>query len=132
MIRYSLAIDIPDDVLDGRIKKANAWLQEEIIKDTDQFVPALTGALSTNVHRDGNAIVYAMPYARYLYYGKLMIDPETGSSYARKGSRKALTDKNLVFNKSMHPQATSHWFEVSKAVNEEKWEQGVKKILADK
>ena len=126
MIRYSLAIDIPDDVLDGRIKKANAWLQEEIIKDTDQFVPALTGALSTNVHRDGNAIVYAMPYARYLYYGKLMIDPETGSSYARKGS------KNLIFNKSMHPQATSHWFEVSKAVNEEKWEQGVKKILADK
>ena len=56
MIRYSLAIDIPDDMLDGRIKKANAWLQEEIIKDTDQFVPALTGTLSTNVHRDGKDV----------------------------------------------------------------------------
>ena len=61
------------------------------------------------------------PYARYLYFGKLMVDPATGSSYAQKGSTKVLTDKNLVFNKAMHGQAQSHWFEASKAENLEKW-----------
>lgn len=42
-------------------------------------------------------------------------------SYAQKGSTKVLTDKNLVFNKAMHGQAQSHWFEASKAENLEKW-----------
>ena len=51
MIRYSLAIDIPDDILDKRVKKANSWLQEEIIDDTDQFVPMRTGALAGTVYR---------------------------------------------------------------------------------
>ena len=50
-----------------------------------------------------------------------MVDPETGSSYAPKGTTKVLTDKNLVFNKAMHAQAQSHWFEASKAENLEKW-----------
>ena len=52
MIRYSLAIDIPDDILDKRVKKANSWLQEEIIDDTDQFVPMRTGALAGTVYRN--------------------------------------------------------------------------------
>lgn len=50
-----------------------------------------------------------------------MVDSETGSSYARKGTTKILTDKNLVFNKAMHAQAKSHWFEASKAENLEEW-----------
>lgn len=70
---------------------------------------------------DGAEVIYPGPYARYLYYGKLMVDPATGSSYAKKGTIKVLTDKNLVFNKAMHAQAQSHWFEASKAENSEKW-----------
>ena len=58
---------------------------------------------------------------RYLYYGKVMVNPETGSTYAPKGGTKVLTDKNLVFNTSGHNQAQSHWFEASKAQNLEKW-----------
>lgn len=50
-----------------------------------------------------------------------MVDPETGSGYAKKGATKVLTDKDLVFNKAMHAQAQSHWFEASKAENLEKW-----------
>ena len=109
MIRYSLAIDIPDDILDKRVKKANSWLQEEIIDDTDQFVPMRTGALAGTVYRDGNEIVYAMPYARYMYYGKVMVDPKTGAAgflaknpktgalewKSRKNIRKKLTDRPI-------------------------------------
>ena len=97
MIYYSLNLKVPKNVLEKRVVKANKWLCEEIIKDTDQFVPARTGALAMNVHRQGNTIVYASPYARFQYYGKVMIDPATGSTFAPKGTRKALTDRNLKY-----------------------------------
>lgn len=90
-------------------------------KDTSPYVPALTGSLDQRTRVDENQIIYPGPYARYPYYGKLMVDPTTGSSYAPKGATKVLTDKNLVFNKAMHSQAQDHWFEASKAENMGKW-----------
>lgn len=90
-------------------------------KDTSPYVPALTRSLDQRTRVDENQIIYPGPYARYLYYGKLMVDPATGSSYAPKGTTKVLTDKNLVFNKAMHSQAQDHWFEASKAENMDKW-----------
>ena len=93
----------------------------QVRKDTSPYVPALTGSLDKRTRVDGGEIIYPGPYARYLYFGKLMVDPATGSSYAQKGSTKVPTDKNLVFNKAMHGQAQSYWFEASKAENLEKW-----------
>lgn len=93
----------------------------QIRKDTSPYVPMLTGSLDSRTRVDGAEVLYPGPYARYLYYGKLMVDSATGSSYAKKGTTKVLTDKNLVFNKAMHAQAQSHWFEASKAENSEKW-----------
>ena len=84
-------------------------------------VPALTGDLDRRTRVDGSKVIYPGPQSRYLYYGKLMVDPETGSSYAPKGGTKVLTDKDLVFSKAVHGQAQSHWFEASKAENLEKW-----------
>lgn len=101
--------------------KAAHIVAMHVRKDTSPYVPALTGSLDKRTRVDGGEIIYPGPYARYLYFGKLMVDPATGSSYAQKGSTKVLTDKNLVFNKAMHGQAQSHWFEASKAENLEKW-----------
>jgi hypothetical protein len=101
--------------------KAAHIVAMQVRKDTSPYVPALTGSLDKRTRVDGGEIIYPGPYARYLYFGKLMVDPATGSSYAQKGSTKVLTDKNLVFNKAMHGQAQSHWFEASKAENLEKW-----------
>lgn len=101
--------------------KAAHIVAMQVRKDTSPYVPALTGSLDKRTHVDGGEIIYPGPDARYLYFGKLMVDPATGSSYAQKGSTKVLTDKNLVFNKAMHGQAQSHWFEASKAENLEKW-----------
>ena len=101
--------------------KAAHIVAMQVRKATSPYVPALTGSLDKRTRVDGGEIIYPGPYARYLYFGKLMVDPATGSSYAQKGSTKVLTDKNLVFNKAMHGQAQSHWFEASKAENLEKW-----------
>lgn len=112
-------------------EKAEHAVAVQAQKDTDPYTPALTGSMSQRTRVIGNQIVYPGPYARYLYYGKLMVDPNTGSAYAPKGQHKVLTDKNLVFNTSMHGQAQSHWFEASKAENLEKWVRVAAKVMTD-
>ena len=101
-------------------QKAETWLANEILKDTDPYVPALTGSLSQRSHIEGNTVVYPGPYARYLYYGKVMEGPPQGPKHA--------TDRDLVYTKTVHPNAQSHWFEASKAQNLKKWIKGVSKI----
>ena len=101
--------------------KIEKTLAIQVMKDTDKYVPALTGSLTQRTHIEGSTIVYPGPYARFLYYGKVMIYEPTGSTWAPKGEHKVVTGRDLVMNKSMHPLAASHWFEVSKAQNLEKW-----------
>lgn len=120
------------DKLAENCTRAESVVGQQVIKDTAPFVPALTGSLTMRTRLDGNKIIYPGPYARFLYYGKVMVDPQTGSTFAPKGGTKVLTDRDLVFSKAMHPQAQSHWFEASKAQNLDKWirvaEKAVKKF----
>ena len=115
--------------------RAESVLAQQVMKDTTPFVPALTGSLTQRTRVVGDEVIYPGPYARFLYYGKVMVDPATGSTYAPKGGTKVITDRNLVFNRAMHPQAQSHWFEASKAQNLEKWvrvaDKAVKKFGTD-
>lgn len=101
--------------------RAEHVLAEQIEKDTQPFVPMLTGSLTQRTRVDGSAVIYPGPYSRFLYYGKVMVDPNTGSTYAPKGGTKVVTDRNLVFNQTMHPQAQAYWGEASKAQNIDKW-----------
>lgn len=103
--------------------KAEHVVAVQVEEDTQPFVPS-SGAAAGLMNRTrviGNSIVYPGPYARYLYLGKLMVDPETGSSWVRKGEHKVVTDRNLVFRTDVNPQAQSHWCEASKAQNLDKW-----------
>ena len=118
------------DILKSRQERAEKIIATQVMKDTEKYVPALTGSLSARTHMKGHQIVYPGPYARYLYYGKRMVDsqtgrgpfyiPEVGFRYHR-GAVLVPTNEDLKFTKQMHPLATSHWFEVSKAANLEKW-----------
>ena len=89
--------------------KSEVFLANEILNDTDPYVPFLTGSLPQRSYVEGDTVVYPGPYARYLYYGKVMEGPIHGPKHA--------TDKDLVYTKQHHPQAQSHWFEASKAQN---------------
>ena len=109
------------DKLAESCTRAESIVGQQVIKDTAPFVPALTGSLTIRTRLDGNKIIYPGPYARFLYYGKVMVDPQTGSTFAPKGGTKVLTNRDIVFSKAMHPQAQSHWFEASKAQNLDKW-----------
>lgn len=111
---------IPDKLFERAERRAELWLANAVLKDTRPYVPALTESFSNRAHiEDGDrkkVVVYPGPYARYLYYGKVMKGPKTGPKYA--------TDKNLVFTKTRHPQAQAFWFEASKAQNLERWKRG--------
>lgn len=128
-------MDAVKESIASACSRAEHILAQQIMKDTTPFVPALTGSLTQRTRVIGNEVIYPGPYARFLYYGKVMVDPQTGSTYAPKGGHKVATDRNLVFNTTMHPQAQAHWFDASKAQNMEKWvrvaDKAVKKFGKD-
>ena len=137
-IKISVHTDGFDAVKEAIAKactRAEHVLAEQIEKDTQPFVPMLTGSLTQRTRVDGSAVIYPGPYARFLYYGKVMVDPNTGSTYAPKGGTKVVTDRNLVFIQTMHPRAQAYWFEASKAQNLDKWlrvaDKAVKKYGTD-
>ena len=115
--------------------RAAHTLAVQIAKDTEPFVPFLTGSLSNRTQVVENMIIYPGPYARYLYYGKVMVDAATGKGPMkimrdgqvvairfRKGATLKPTEKKLDIKKrSGHAQATDHWLEASKAQNLDKW-----------
>lgn len=119
------------DKVEQKCTKAEHILAQQVAKDTSPFVPARTGSLDIRTRVEKGSVIYPGPYARFLYYGKVMVDPNTGSTFAPKGGTKVVTDRNLIFNKSVHPQAQSHWFEASKAQNMEKWERVAEKAVQD-
>lgn len=124
MLKFTVKTDGFDELQEAIARactKAEHIVAVQMKKDTSPYVPFLTGSLDQRTQVVGDSVIYPGPYARFLYYGKVMVDPETGSTYAPKGGTKVLTDKNLVFNTSGHSQAQSHWFEASKAENLEKW-----------
>lgn len=100
---------------------AEHTLAVQMAKDTDPYVPAMTKSLANRVIVSGDTIIYPGPYARFLYYGKLMIDPNTGSAWAPKGATKVVTGKDLNISTAVHSKAQAHWFEASKAQNLPKW-----------
>lgn len=96
------------DVIDDNVK---LFANNSFYRNMEQYVPADTNMLYTNVTIDKNGIRFKSPYARYLYYGKLMVSPTTGSAWAKKGEKKVLTDRDLIYNKERHSLATSRWGE---------------------
>ena len=120
MLRFNVKTSDFSTILPST-SKAEAILAAQVMKDTDPYVPALTGSLTQRTHIEGSTIVYPGPYARFLYYGKVMVYEPTGSTWAPKGEHKVVTGRDLVMHKTMHSRATSHWFEVSKAENLETW-----------
>lgn len=121
MLKFRVENDWNADEWVASNDRAEHAVAVQMEKDTRPFVPALTGSLMNRTRVDGNTVIYPGPYARFLYYGKVMVDPDTGSPFAQKGAVKVVTDRNLVFNRSVNPQAQAHWFEASKAQNLEKW-----------
>ena len=72
-----------------------------------------SGLLGTVV---GSGLVqWIAPYAKYQYYGKVMVGIESGSAYARKGEKKVVINKNLVYHGG--GLRGSFWFQRMKEIH---------------
>ena len=118
------------EALANKTSKAEHDVALRVRKDTSPYVPFREGVLDRETRVVGNTIIYPGPYARFLYYGKVMVDPETGSAWAPKDGKKVVTNRNLVFTTDLHPDAQAFWFEASKAQNLDKWVQVAQKAVA--
>lgn len=145
MLRFSIHNDLGDALEQTILRassKAEETLTQQVARDTEDFVPFLSGSLANRTIVDGNLIVYPGPYARYLYYGKKMVDAATGKGPMkiigddgvpvwrfRKGATlkpKYGEDSDLEYTKEGlkgkgHKNAQAFWFDASKAQNLDKW-----------
>ena len=80
------------------------------------YTPMQTGTLFESVAIRPKEIEYKQPYAHYVYHGILMVDPDTGSSYAKKGAKKVYASKQLHYQKDKHPLATKEWDKVAEPI----------------
>lgn len=141
-------VDLRDWGLSAKLasaaKRAEHAVAARAATDTDPYLPMLTGSLKNRTQVKDNTIIYPGPYARYLYYGKVMVDSQTGKGPMhftgkdgnevirfRKGATLRPTDRDLQFNKASNKNAQSHWFEASKAQNLDKWKRVAAKAVTE-
>lgn len=127
-----ITFDFSEEALKKRMRykgnKAISILKNEIIKDTHPYVPMRDGQLrhsaisSTGTNK--TQIVYRKVYARFLYYGKVMVGKVSRKAWANKGETKETINKDLTYS-----QGGSHWFEESKKKNLNKWIDIAKKLF---
>lgn len=124
----TIKADISFDRFSKQFQKAQDWLGHQVLEDCKPLIPQDDNEILRNtsiVISKGKRVVFPGPYARFQYMGKVMVDPDTGSPWAKKDAIKVLTDRDLVYGR---PEATSHWFDEAKARNGEYWIKRVKEI----
>ena len=104
---------------------AQQFIDNAVLNDSEPFVPlrtgvlVFTGILSTKI--GSGRVSWTAPYARYLYYGKVMVPSPFGGP-------KILTNRNLKFYGG--GKRGAFWFERAKEVHKDRWIKGANAIIA--
>lgn len=115
-----------------RFTSVQKFVDSEIIRHMVPYTPMRSGflmkspVLGTKI--GSGRIFYASPYARFQYYGFVMVSQLTGSPYARQGESKVLTTRPLTYSQARHPKAQRRWFEVMKQDKKEAILRGAQQI----
>lgn len=95
---------------------------QNVLRRIEKYTPCRTGAtiklmlVQTDINKP--EIVVNAPYARYLYYGKVMVDAKTGKGPMnipgvglrfRNGAVLKATDRDLQYTKTKNPLAGPFW-----------------------
>ena len=130
-----IEVDVDLSRFDKQFGKAQYVLDSTVMTSMQPYMPHRTGvfinvtkAMSSAIAGSGTVVAGAPPFGRFLYEGKVMVDPETNSPWARKGVKKNKTDKDIDFDKSHNPSVTDHWFETAKRKHIKSWVALTKKV----
>lgn len=128
----NLEFDVDLSRFDKQYGKAQYALDSMVMTSMEPYMPRQTGtfrnvtkAMSASIAGSGTVVAAAPPMGRFLYEGKVMIDPVTNSPWARKGARKVVTDRDLKYS---NPKAMPHWFDTAKDKHGKSWVKAVKRI----
>ena len=117
----------------GKVQK---FIDQEVIRLMAPYTPFRMGMLekgaTLGTKIGSGEINQIAPYARFQYYGKVMVSAITGSPWASRGEKKILTDKDLQYDTSRHPLAGKMWFERMKADKKDEILEGARKIAGAK
>ena len=120
-------LDLPDasKIVRSKGLEADGTVQQfhtqNVLRRIKRYMPFRSGAtykitvVQTDIRKP--EIVTDTPYAKYLFHGKVMIDPKLGIAgfmtpegwRSRKDCVKVLTDRDLQFFRGKNPQAGPRW-----------------------
>jgi hypothetical protein len=139
IVKGDIKVNVSLNRFEKQFQEAQNWLDGRVFTGMEKYMPFRDGnmrnvsaIMSRSMQGSGQVIAGAPPYGRFLYEGKVMVDPVTGSPWARAGAKKVVTDRDLVFDKTAHPRATDHWFDAAKEQYVKSWAKGVKKRAGGK
>ena len=128
----TIELDVDLSRFEKQYGKAQYALDTMIMTSMIPYMPHQTGtfinvtkAMSSAIAGSGTVIAAAPPMGRFLYEGKVMVDPVTSSPWARPGAKKVVTDRDLDYS---NPRATPHWYDTAKKNHGKSWVNTVKKI----
>lgn len=139
-------IDLSD--LQKNKKKAQYLLDSQIMHDMTPYMPLVSGVFiqltrTRSAALAGTGVVCAAttPYGRYLYYGKKMVDSQTGRGPRRmvmpdgeviyryrKGATLTATNTPLHYSNA---SARAEWYKVAKKKHIDEWTDLVEEALLD-
>ena len=136
MVKGDIKVNIRMERLSMQYNRAQFYLDSQVMTGMVPLIP-LNAAILLNRTRTrseamagtGQVCAAAEPYGRFLYMGKVMIDPVTKSPWAREDAEKIVTNRNLTYS---NPRTVPHWFDEAKRLHLKQWVKGVKKYAGGK
>lgn len=94
-----------------KYSKAQIFIDNEVLKLNARYIPFQSGFLNRSgvlgTIPGSGEVIYNAPYARYMYYGKIMRDASGRAFFG--GAPKHVTDEDLTYHGS--PERGKLWFE---------------------
>lgn len=131
----NIELDVDLSRFERQYGEAQFALDSMIMTSMVPYMPMRTGtfinvtkALSASIAGSGYVYAAAPPFGRFLYEGKVMVDPDTNSPWARPGAKKIVINKDLDYDKNAHPKVTDHWFDAAKKDHGKSWIRATRRI----
>lgn len=117
------------DIWQSRFNQAQRYVDKEVLRYNAKYIPFRTGFLNQSgtlgTVIGSGLVVYNAPYARYMYYGKVMRDAQGRAMFGM--APKHVTNEPIQYHGA--PQRGAFWFERMKAAHKDSILRGASKLM---